>query len=82
MAWMLNPALVGGGVLGWVRPGAAAGGADHGFADAVLEGLSLRAAATQRQSSPMAVSPREVRWAIPLNQKGGVPNWRRLGATD
>ena len=43
----------------------------------VLEGLSLRAAAAQLQISPMAVSHREVRLAIPLPQKKALAALRQ-----
>ena len=43
----------------------------------VLEGLSLRAAAAQLQISPMAVSHREVRLAIPPPQKKALAALRQ-----
>ena len=43
----------------------------------VLEGLSLRAAAAQLQISPMALSHREVRLAIPLPQKKALAALRQ-----
>ena len=43
----------------------------------VLTGLSLRAAAAQLQISPMALSHREVRLAIPLPQKKALAALRQ-----
>ena len=49
----------------------------YGLRLTVLKGLSLRASAAQLQISPIAVSHREVRLAIPLPQKKALAALRQ-----
>ena len=57
--------------------GAASCRSGYGLRLTGLEGLSLRAAAAQLQISPMALSHREVRLAIPLPQKKALAALRQ-----
>ena len=60
-----------------VAGGAASCRSGYGLRLTGLEGLSLRAAAAQLQVSPIAVSHREVRLAIPLPQKKAIAALRQ-----